>query len=85
VDQLPRQRRQPVGLVLGPTVFDRQIPAFDIARLFQSLAKSAQRLHVPLNVLAAEKPDHRHRRLLRPRRHRPRSRRAEKRDELAAE
>jgi hypothetical protein len=41
-NQLGRQRRQPVKLVLGPAVFNRHVLALDIAGVFQALAKCAQ-------------------------------------------
>jgi hypothetical protein len=58
-------------LIFGPTVFDRDILALDMTRVFQALAKSAQALRVPVRRCDVEKPDHRHR-LLRARRERPR-------------
>ena len=45
-NQFGRQRRHSVDLILGPTVFDRHVLALDIAGLFQSLAKCAQKVHV---------------------------------------
>jgi hypothetical protein len=71
-------------LIIGPAVFDRHVLALDIAGFLQALAKSTQRLDECIMRLAVEEPDHRHRRLLRPCRERPRRRAAEKRDELAA-
>src|SRR5262249_8062000 len=68
----------------GPTVFDRDILALDMTRVFQALAKSAQALRVPVRRCDVEKPDHRHRGLLRPRRKRPHGCPAEERDELAS-
>ena len=84
-NQIGRQLRQPIDLILGPAVYDRHVLALDIAGLLQALAKSAQTVRDHVRRLAVEEPDHRHRRLLRPRRQRPRRRRAaEQRDELAA-
>ena len=40
-DQIGRQRRQPIELILGPAVFDRHVLALDIAGVLQALAKSA--------------------------------------------
>ena len=72
-------------LILRPAVFDRYVLALDIAGLLQALAKSAQTVRACVRRCGVKEPDHRHRRLLRPRRERPRRRRAaEQRDELAA-
>src|SRR5262249_38077291 len=74
--------RQPIILTVRPAVFDCYVLALDMARLLQGLSKRAQTLHVVLKRCGAEKPDHRHRRLLRARRERPRdSRAAEQCDE----
>ena len=70
-------------LTLGPAVFDRHVLALDIAGFLQALAKCAQAVRERVRRCAVEKPDHRHRRLLRARRERPRRRAAEQRDELA--
>ena len=83
-NQIGRQRRQSIVLVLRPAIFDRHVPALDIAGFAQALAERAHTVRVPVRRCAAEEPDHRHRRLLRARRERPRRRRAaEQRDELA--
>src|SRR5262249_15228110 len=79
-NQIGRQTWQSVELVLGPAVFDRDVLAFGIACLLQSLQKSARSLG---RRHRAEKADYRHRRLLRAYRERPRRRCASKqRDEL---
>src|SRR5262249_36143171 len=82
--QFGGERRQPIELSLGPAVFDRQILALDITGLLQALAKAPQAPRRPVRRLGIEMADHRHRRLLRARRERPRRRAAEQRDELAA-
>ena len=41
-NQIGRQRRQPIDLILGPAVFDRDVLALDIAGFLQALAKCAQ-------------------------------------------
>jgi hypothetical protein len=70
-------------LILGPTIFDRDVLALDIAVILQALAKRRQYKVRERARLAVEEPDYRHRRLLRPRRKRARGRRAaQKRDEL---
>src|SRR6516164_3467233 len=67
-----------------PAIFARHIPTLDIAGFIQAPPKGDQSRSVRLLRCGGKKPDHRHRRLLRPRCERPRSRRtAEKRDELA--
>ncbi|MGB7100061.1 MAG: hypothetical protein WBD95_15020 [Xanthobacteraceae bacterium] len=70
-NQVGCQRRQPINLTLRPTVFDRHVPPFDIAGLTQAIA---ERLHKMFNCArrrAVEEPNHRLRRLLRPRSQRP--------------
>jgi hypothetical protein len=75
-NQFVRQRWQPIVLTLGPAVFDRYVLALDEARLLQALAECPQLVRVRLRRSGVEEPDHRHRRLLRARRKRPRYRRA---------
>jgi len=62
-NQIGRQRRQPIHLIFSPTVFDRQVFACDIARLFQGLMECAQIIRLREGRRGAEKTDHRHRRL----------------------
>src|SRR5262245_36470780 len=84
-NQVGRQLWKPVILALRPAVDDRHILALNVADLLQTSAPGVQT--VPDHVLRSgvEKPDHRHRWLLRPHRERPHGRRpAEQRDELAA-
>src|SRR5262245_48606463 len=72
-------------MIIRPAIFDRDILALDIAGFIQALTERGREGHIARSCRAVEKPDHRHRRLLRARRERPRRRRAaEKRDELAA-
>src|SRR5262249_59549058 len=78
-----RQLGKPVEAILRPAIFDRDVLALDIAGIFQTLAKCAQRVLVRAGRSGIEHPDHRHRRLLRPPRERPHRRDAEQRDELA--
>ena len=64
---------------------DRNILALDITGIFEALAECAQFIADSVERRATEKFDHRHCRLLRTRRERPRRRRAaDERDELAA-
>jgi hypothetical protein len=82
--QALHQKRQPVSLTLVPAVFDADVLVLDKACFLQALA---ERSHAVLQHLSerftAEKPHHRHCRLLRARRDWPRRRAAEKGDELA--
>jgi hypothetical protein len=78
VNQLARQLRQLFEL-LGPAVVDRYVLALDIACLSETLAKRAQTLDNRLRRSDLKKADHRHRRLLRARRERPRRSRAAER------
>src|SRR5262245_39767399 len=84
-NQFGRQRREPVKPTFGPAVVDRHVLALDIARLFEALAKGTQALGNRFGRSDFEKSDHRHRRLLRARRERPRGRctAAEQDDEFA--
>src|SRR5262249_39084941 len=64
--------------------FDGNVPALDVARFVQPFSKSRQEGCLALKRTEAEISDHRHRRLLRPRRERPgRRRAAKKRNEIA--
>src|SRR5262249_47039573 len=64
---------------------DVHILTFEVAGLFQTLAECGDKMGRLIWRPAAQKADHRHRRLLSARRDRPRRRRAaEKRDEFAA-
>src|SRR5262249_11993010 len=79
------QRRQPIIMALCPPELDRNVLAFDIAGLRKAATETGHEWFVLLGRCRIEEPDHRHRRLLRVRRERPRGRRAaDERDELAA-
>src|SRR5262245_33397286 len=68
-----------------PPVFDRDVLPLDVTGVTQASVKSREKLACQFERCKVEKPDHRHRRLLRPRRNRPSSRRAAvQRDEVAA-
>src|SRR5262245_27707346 len=68
-----------------PPVFDRDVLPLDVTGVTQASVKSREKLACQFERCKVEKPDHRHRRLLRPRRERPRGRRAaEHRNERAA-
>src|SRR5262249_7835208 len=83
-DQIGRKRRQSIMLVFCETVFDRHIAAVDITGFTQAATESGREIGSVILTERVEEPDHRHCRLLRPRRERPRSRAADERDELAA-
>src|SRR5262245_8766891 len=88
-DQFGRQLRQSIELILGPAVFDRHVPALDVAAILQALAKCAQTVRHPVRRSGVEKSNYRHRRLLRRRDARGQNRgcspsAAEQRDELPA-
>src|SRR5262249_44807335 len=84
-NQIGRQRRESVVLILRETVFNDDVLALDIARFFQALAKRRQNVCILAGPPAVEKSDHWHRRLLRACCERPCGRRAAKKgDELAA-
>src|SRR5262249_30515815 len=70
-------------LVLSEAVHDRHVLALDVAGIFEALAKSAQPVRKRVRQWRSQKPDRRHRRLLRARRERPRRRAAEQREKLA--
>src|SRR5262249_49584287 len=65
-------------------VFDRNILARRISGFAQAAAKAFHQVRALAGRNTVQEPDHRHRRLLCPRRERPRSRAAEERDERAA-
>jgi len=73
VDQLGRQLRQSLHLIVGEAVFDRHVLALDITRILQALAESTERLAERIRRLAVKDPYDRDRHLLRARGKRPRS------------
>src|SRR5215472_11430925 len=75
---------QYVVLVLRPAILDHNILALDVAGFTKALPECGQIACTIRKRRAAEESDHRHCRLLRPRRERPRRRAAEQADELAA-
>jgi hypothetical protein len=83
-NQFSRQLWQPIHLILSPAVVDRDVLALNIASVFEAAAKRAHTIRIRLRRPGVEEPDHRHRRLLRPPRERPRGGRAsEHGDEIA--
>jgi hypothetical protein len=84
-NQIGRQGRQSIVLALRPTVFDRDVPALDVAGLVQTLPEAGQTdIGVGLGRAGAEIADHRHRLLLRVQRRRRGHRAAEQQHQLAA-
>jgi hypothetical protein len=83
-NQIGRQCRQSVVLVVRPEVFGRHVPALDIAGFGKALVERAHTGHNQIRRSGVEEPDHRQRRLLRARRERPCCHAAEERDEIAA-
>jgi hypothetical protein len=84
LNQIGRERRQSVILAFRPAVLDCHVLTLDVAGFLQTLAERGDERPPPVRRSAVEETDHRHRRLLRARCERPRSRRAaEQRDEVA--
>src|SRR5215211_1016696 len=86
-NQIGRQRRQSIKLVLGPAIIDQDVLTLDIAGVLEALAKPARALRKTVRRYCTEKADHRYRRLLhggllRARSKRARRRAAEQSDEL---
>src|SRR5262249_5477334 len=67
---------KPAALVVPPAVFDRHVPAFDIAQFTEPFAESGHEFCDCFWWTRIKKSNHRQRRLLRARRERPRGRRA---------
>src|SRR5262245_17623284 len=78
----PRRHERAASATFRPAVFDSHVPALDIAGFAQALTERAQTTREHVRRFTVEVSNHRHRRLLRPRRERPGSRAAEKRDEF---
>src|SRR5215471_15926647 len=84
-NQVGRQCRQPVILILGEAIFKRDVLTLDEACFSQAPADVGHEVWVVAGRPGTEEPDHRHRRLLCTRRERPRGNRtAEQRDERTA-
>ena len=84
LDQFGRQRRQLIEPPVSPAKFDRDVLALDKTAFAERSGETPPQVPHGGWRTAAEETDHRHRRLLRARRERPRRRRAaEQRDELA--
>src|SRR5439155_10189160 len=81
--QISDQSRQSIRLIFCRAEFDRDVLTLDIVGFLQAPAESGHKMRHVNERCTAEKPDHRHRRLLRARRERPGGRATEQRDELA--
>jgi hypothetical protein len=82
--QLADECRQSIVLALGPAIFDRDVLPLDVSALLQPLMECCECIGGLARGPTAEKADHRHRRLLRTRRERPRDSRAAKQpDDIA--
>src|SRR5262249_10845765 len=82
-DQFGSERRQAVIVAVRPAVFDRHVPALDIAAFRQAAAKGRHGASRLRRRTAAHESDDRTWRLLPADAERPRRRAAEQRDELA--
>src|SRR5262249_15094523 len=71
-------------MALRPMEFNRHVLTLDKAVLTQAAPERFHKWYVRSGRRAVEKSNHRHRRLLRARRERPRRRTADERDEVAA-
>ena len=81
-DEIGCKRWQPIILIFRPAVLDRHVLALEKAGFLQALEELNDRVPGVISNPSDEEPDHRHRRLLRPRHHRPRCRARKSRDEL---
>src|SRR5262249_15855164 len=83
--EVSHQSRDRVVSASRPAVLDRDVLALDVPHLAQALPERPQAVGVGFWIPGEDQSDHRHPRLLRPRRDRPRCRRtAEQRDERTA-
>jgi hypothetical protein len=73
-DQIAQQCWQAIALTLQPVELDLHVLAFDVASFVEAFAKRGHIARVGLGRPVSDKPNHRHRRLLRARRERPRRR-----------
>jgi hypothetical protein len=71
-------------LAFCPAIFDRDVLALDVAFLLEPPPEASQTFRVQFRRCATEKPDYRHRRLLRTRHNRPRARGSNSLDEIAS-
>src|SRR5262249_689766 len=83
INQVSRQLWQSIELILRPAIFNRNVSTIDIAGFAQGLTKHRHEMRARLESSGVEGPHPRQRWLLLARRQRPRSRAADKGDELA--
>jgi hypothetical protein len=83
-NQIGNKRRQAVDLTLRVAIFDRDVAAFDVADLAQAAPERLHQLHRVVRRSRLDESNHRHRRLLRARRERPRGRAADERHQGAS-
>jgi hypothetical protein len=85
IHQFDRLLRQAIVLSLRPAIFDCNVATLDIAGLSEALLDCCDIRRVRGRRYAGQDSDHRHRRLLRARRERPRRcRPTDERDEIAS-
>src|SRR5262245_28677311 len=82
-DELCRQRWNPIILIVGKVIFNGDVLALDESGLLKAVPECTDKLSRAGRRRAAEEPNHRHCRLLRPHRHGPCRRAAEQPDDLA--
>jgi hypothetical protein len=75
-NEISHQSRQSLSLIFRPAVFDRKVLSLNITSLSQASSQRRHEVGRRSGRRAPEKPDHRHRRLLRTRCERQRRRRA---------
>ena len=75
-DEVGHQRRQAIVLAAEPMVLDEHVLALDVAAFAEAFNERGCMARGAIERPTADKPDHRHRGLLRARRERPRRRRA---------
>jgi len=73
-DKIGRQSQQPIWLIFRPAILDGDVPALDESGVVEALPERIDKIFEPGRRRGPEKSDHRRRRLLRPRRERPRGR-----------
>src|SRR5262245_41769027 len=83
-DEIGRQSRYPIWLIVRPAILDSDVLVLNESGVVETLPERIKNVFEPRSRRRPEKSDHRHRRLLRAGRKRPRRRRAAKRgDEVA--
>src|SRR5262245_49656177 len=83
-DEVTHERRQAIVLAAEPMVLNDSVLAFNVAGFAEAFRERCRMASGAIERSTTDTADHRHRRLLRARRERPRDRpAAEERDELA--